>query len=615
MIDHGLDRRAFLLSGASALGLAAADTGDWKYYAGDAAATRFSPLSQITRANAARLRPAWTHHTEDAMQRPSTTMECTPIVIDGTMYLTTARLQIRALNAATGEPKWNFNPLANSRRAPGVNRGVTYFQDGPAKRIFAAVQDKLYCIDASTGELVRAFGDNGIVDLTSQFDRDMTRLEFRVTSPAVIFEDTLIIGGGGGEGPRPAGPGHIRAYDVYTGRRKWIFHTIPHPGEFGFNTWSKDSWQRNGGTNNWAGMSVDEKRGWVFVSTGCSAFDFWGGDRIGDNLFSDCVLALDARTGKRIWHYQTIHHDVWDYDLPAQPALLTIRHNGRRRDVVAQVTKTAMLFVLDRDTGRPVFPIEERKVPSQSEIAGEKLSPTQPFPVKPAPFARQQVNEDLLTDISPEAREFALKRLRQIQGGVPFPPPSKQGTIFSPGTLGGALWGGCAFDPGSNLLYVNSSELPSIITITDAKPGEPYRFGHTGYEKFIDHEGFPAVKPPWGHMTAINMANGDYAWRHVLGEYPALVARGRKNTGSFLIGGSIVTAGGILFIAATADEKMHALDSTSGEILWEHKLSAGGYATPCTYMAGAKQYVVIACGGGNRQQTPSGDEIAAFALG
>jgi quinoprotein glucose dehydrogenase len=610
-----LDRRDFLSSALLAVPAwsAGRSDADWLHYAGDAGATRFSPLDSITRSNAAKLKPAWSHACGDASQRPSTTMECTPLVTGGVMFLTTARAQVRALNAATGESLWNFDPLPKSPRGGGVCRGVTWFEDGKDRRLFAAIANKLYCLNPRTGELVRTFGDNGVVDLVAQFDREMNGLSFRVTSPPVIFEDTIVVGGGGGEGPRPQAPGHIRGYDAYTGKRKWIFHTIPHPGQLGHNTWPKDSWQRNGAANNWAGMSVDQKRGWVFVPTGSASFDFWGGDRHGDNLFSDCVLALDARNGRRIWHFQTVHHDVWDYDLPAQPALVSVRQGGRTREAVAQVTKTGFVFLLDRETGKPLLPVEERKTPP-SDVEDEKLSPTQPFPVKPAPLSRLEVNEDLITDISPEAREFALKRFRSIRGGAPFAPPSRQGTIYSPGTLGGALWGGCAFDPAKQRLFVNSSELPSIATLRDGKPEEGFRFSITGYEKFVDHEGYPAVKPPWGHLTAIDLSTGDTAWREVLGEYPALRERGRKRTGTFQLGGCIATAGGLVLVAATADEKIRAFDADSGDVLWEHKLPAGGYATPCTYATGGKQYVVIACGGGNRQQTPSGDEYVAFSL-
>jgi len=610
-----LDRRGFLSSALLSLPAwsATPGEGDWRFYGGDAGATRFSPLDQIKRGNVANLKPAWSHPCGDAIQRPATTIECTPLVVDGVAYLTTARVQVRALKASTGEALWNFNPLSGSRGAAGVNRGVAWFEDGKDRRVFAAIQDKLYCLHPLSGELVRSFGDNGVVDLSAQFDRDMTGLSFRVTSPAVVFEDTVIVGGGGGEGPRPQAPGHVRGYDAYTGKRKWIFHTIPHPGEFGYDTWPKDAWQRNGAANNWAGMSLDQKRGWVFISTGSASFDFWGGDRHGDNLFANCVLAINARTGRRQWHFQTVHHDVWDYDLPAQPALVTVRQGGRTRDAVAQVTKTGFVFLLDRESGKPLFPVDERKT-SPSDVEDEKLSPTQPFPRKPAPLARTEVNEDLLTDISPEAREYALKKFRSLRGGTPFPPPSMQGTIFSPGTLGGALWGGCAFDPSSQRLFVNTSELPSIVTLRVPGAEASFRFGITGYEKFIDPEGFPAVKPPWGHLTAVNMETGDFAWREVLGEYPKLVERGRRRTGTFQLGGCIATAGGLVFVAATADEKIRAFDSASGAVLWEYKLPTGGYATPCTYSAGGKQFVLIACGGGNRQQTPSGDVYMAFSL-
>lgn len=616
MLNPMLDRRDFLLQTAAALSAApSARSHEWSYYGGDAGATRFSPLSRIKPSNAAGLKHAWTHRTGDHSERPATTIECTPIIADGLLYLTSARLRVQALDPISGERKWDFDPFAGVRstRAPGVQRGLTWFEDGKDKRIYAVIQNRVIALYAKTGEPIPTFGEKGTIDLNLHFDTEMK--DFRYTSPAVIHEDTLIVGGGGGEGPYPTGPGHIRGYDVYTGKRKWIFHTIPFPGEFGYKTWSPDSYKRNGGTNNWAGMSIDTKRGWVFVSLGCSAFDFWGGDRIGDNLFSDCVVALDAKTGRRIWHYQTVHHDVWDYDLPAQPALVTISTRGRKRDAVAQVTKTGMVFLLDRESGKPVFDVEERRVETETEMPDEKLSPTQPFVVKPKPFARQTVNEDLVTDISPEAREFALKRFRQVRGGTPFAPPCRQGTIFSPGTLGGALWGGCAFDPSNNRLFVPASELPSIVGLQDAKPGDPFRFTHKGYEKFVDHEGFPGVKPPWGTLTAIDMGSGDFVWRETVGEFPQLAARGIRKTGSQIQGGCIATAGGLVFLAGTADLKLRAFESASGKVLWEGDLPAGGYATPSTYEAGGKQFVVIACGGGNRLKTPAGDYFVAFALG
>ena len=368
---------------------------EWRFYGGDQGASRYSPLDQINLFNVHRLKPAWIHHTGDKLDRPKTMIQCTPIVIGDAMYLTTARLQVRALNAATGEVLWNFDPYAGQRssRARGVNRGVTYFEDGRDKRIFAAIQEKLFCLDARTGELIKSFGENGVVDLKQDFDRDMEGLFYKCTSPPVIYEDLILVSGGGGEGPRREGPGHIRGYDVYTGKRRWIFHTIPFPGEFGYETWSPDSWDVNGGTNNWAGMSLDTERGWLFASIGSPSFDFWGGDRIGDNLFGNCVLALDAKTCKRVWHYQIVRHDVWDYDLAAQPALVRLRKGDRLVDAVVQTTKMGLLFVLDRETGEPLFPIEERPVP-ESDLPDEKLAASQPVPLKPASLCRREFTED-----------------------------------------------------------------------------------------------------------------------------------------------------------------------------------------------------------------------------
>lgn len=589
----------------------------WRHYGGDEHASRYSPLDQINLFNVHRLKRAWTHHTGDKMDRPATMIQCTPIVIGEVMYLTTARMQIRALNAVTGEVVWNFDPYAGqkSSRARGVNRGVTYFEDGKDRRIYAAIQANLFCLNARTGERIQSFGDDGVIDLKKNFDRDMTDLFFKKTSPPVIYEDTLIVSGGGGEGPRPQGPGHIRGYDVYTGKRKWIFHTIPFPGETGYKTWSPESWKIAGGTNNWAGMSLDSERGWVFVSTGSPSFDFWGGDRVGDNLFGNCVIALDARTGKRIWHYQIVRHDVWDYDLASQPALVRLRHEGRLVDAVAQTTKMGLIFLLDRETGQPLFPVEERPVP-ESNLPDEKLAATQPVPLKPASLNRPAFTEDQITDISPEAHAFVLKKFRAARTGPLFTPPSKQGTVIYPGFSGGSLWGGVSFDPERNWMFVNSNETTNLCTIIDSKPGESFRFNHTGYTQLLDHEGYPSIKPPWGWMNAIDLDTGEYVWRAVLGEHEELTARGIPKTGTLNFGGSIATKGGLVFIGATADPKFRAFDATTGQVVWEATLEAGANATPCTYEVGGRQYVVVAAGGGRpKLQIRSGDEIAAFALG
>ena len=587
---------------------------EWRVYGSNQGASRYSPLSQINRDNVAKLKVAWVHHTEDASKRPATTIECTPIVVDGRMYITTARLQVRALDAATGEVLWNFNPHEGRRlrRSAGINRAVTYWAEGKDKRIFVPVRDQLFCLNATTGELVASFGAGGTINLSENFDHDMEGLSFKHTSPPVVFEDILIVGGGGGEGPYPEAPGHVRGYDVHTGKRRWIFHTVPHPGEFGYETWHKESYKRNGGTNNWAGMSIDTQRGIVFVSIGSPAFDFYGGDRKGANLFGNCLVALDAKTGERMWHYQTVHHDVWDYDLPAQPALLSVNYGDRTVDAVAQVTKQAMLFLFDRATGKPLFEIEERPIPA-SDVPGEELWKTQPFAVKPKPFSRQGFFEDWITDISPEARAAVKKELEGARMGDLFTPISLDGTVIHPGFRGGALWGGCSYDPETNLLYVNSDESTNLLKLRKRKPEEPFEYGLVTRKQLFDPEGYPVIKPPWGYITAIDLTTGQFAWRIVNGEHPELTARGIPKTGTLSHGGTICTGGGLLFMAGTLDAKIRAYDSSSGEVLWQHQLNAGGFATPATYEAGGRQYVVIAAGGGKTQSAP-GDEFVAFAL-
>ena len=626
-----IDRRAFLRKGANSVVAASLlstalqcrepveDLGsrEWPVYGGTQGATRYSPLDQISASNVAQLKPVWVHHTEDASQRPATTIECTPIVVKGVMYLTTARVKLRALDASNGKLIWNFDPFAGQelRRSPSVNRGVTFWQD-PAqpehKRIFFPVKDLLYCIDADTGKPVSSFGENGLIDLKQNFDHDMTGLSFKQTSPVVVYQDVVIVGGGGGEGPYPEAPGHIRGYDARTGKRRWIFHTIPKPGEFGNDTWEGDSWKTAGGTNNWGGMSVDTKRGWVFASIGSPSFDYYGGDRKGANLFGNCVLTLDALTGERIWHFQTVHHDVWDYDLPAQPALVTIDREGRRIDAVAQVTKTAMLFLFDRESGEPIFPVEERPIPP-SDVSGEELWPTQPFVVKPPPLSRQAFTEDQITDLSPEAHASVKELFDQNRAGAIYTPPSLQGTFIHPGFRGGALWGGCSFDPSRNRLFVPTSEWTSHITLAPAREDQPFEYDLPVRRYVRDSEGYPGIKPPWGYLTAINLDKGELVWREVVGEFPELTARGIPKTGTPIHGGAIATGGGIVFLGGTFDKKFRAFDSDTGKVLWEHQLNAGGFATPCTYEAQGRQYVVIAAGGG-REVSDSGDEFVAFAL-
>ena len=354
----------------------------------------------------------------------------------------------------------------------------------------------------------------------------------------------------------------------------------------------------------------------VFAGLGSASADFYGGDRHGANLFANSTIALDARTGKRIWHFQTLHHDLWDHDLPVYPNLVAVTRDGKRIDAVAQVTKTGYVFLFDRETGKPLFDVEEKPVPA-SDIPGEQASPTQPIPVKPPPIAAQFLDESNVTDIGEANRKSALARLRRIRSGPAFNPPSRQGTVVIPGFHGGANWSGASFDPTTGLLYVNSNNVLNIVTLVESRasvaPGHgPY--ATTGYEKFLDHEGYPAIKPPWGLLTAINLNTGEFAWQIPLGEHPELTARGVQRTGTETFGGTIVTAGGLVFIGGTKDERFHAFDKQTGKLLWEHALPAGGYATPATYQVNGRQYVVIAAGGAGKLQTKAGDAFVAFSL-
>jgi quinoprotein glucose dehydrogenase len=596
------------------LPLLAAGATEWPFYGGDAATSRYSPLKQINTTNAGSLQAAWTFHTGDSTDRPATQIQCTPIVVDGVMYITSAQLKVIALRADTGEKLWSYDPFAGSddERPRGVNRGVSFWTNGKDKRILFTYRSRLVSLDAKTGKLAAAFGDNGQVDLTQGLDRDITGLAYYITTPGVVFKDLLILGSTTGEGPRLSAPGHVRAFDVRTGKQKWIFHTIPHPGEYGYETWSKDSWKYSGGTNVWGGLTVDAKRGMVFLATGSPTFDFWGGDRIGDNLFGNSVVALNAETGKRVWHYQVVHHDVWDYDLATAPTLVTLERHGKKVDALVQVSKMGFVFVFDRATGKPLFPIEERPVPP-SDVPGEVLSRTQPFPVKPPPISRQGFSEGDIAAITPEKHAYLLERFQKLRSGGIYTPPSLQGTLHLPGFNGGANWGGASVDPENGLLFVNSNENVYWMTLKKAETGAGFTWDFGGYVQLLDDEGYPSVKPPWGWMTAIDLNTGEFRWRQSFGEHPELTARGIPPTGTTNFGGSIATAGGLVFIGATQDHKFRAFDSKTGKVVWEKQLETGAYATPCTYEINGKQYVAVAVGGG-RWKSPVGDSFVAFAL-
>jgi quinoprotein glucose dehydrogenase len=598
---------------------------DWPRVGNDPGCMRYSELEQINRRNVAQLKPVWIYHTGELKGRTGKTIECTPIVIEGVMYVTTGYLRVVALDAATGKEFWQFDPLKDhpfphKPMSGGVNRGCAYWSDGRPRgerRIVHGTSDgRLFSLDAKTGRLDSKFGDAGIVDLRRGLAPNVASLGYGPTSAPAIWKDTIIVGVSCGEGPELAAPGDIRAFDIHTGREVWRFRTVPAPGEFGHETWEGDSWKDRGGANAWGGFSVDAKRGMVFAGLGSAAFDFYGGDRCGANLFANCTIALNAKTGARVWHFQTLHHDLWDHDLPVYPNLVTVTRKGKRIDAVAQVTKTGYVFLFDRETGKPLFHVAEKPVPA-SDVVGEQAWPTQPIPVKPPPFAAQFLDETNVTDIGKANRESAVARLRAIRSGPAFQPPSFQGTVAIPGLLGGANWSGASFDPTTSVLYVNSNNVPNIITLAQGKNGKTWRYGpynHRGYIEFRDHEGYPGIKPPWGMLNAINLNTGDFSWRVRFGEYAELTARGVPQTGTESIGGTIVTAGGLVIVAATKDERIHAFDKQTGKLLWEHPLPAGGYATPSTYMVNGRQYVVIAAGGAGKMETKAGDAFVAFAL-
>ncbi|RMF41677.1 MAG: pyrroloquinoline quinone-dependent dehydrogenase [Planctomycetota bacterium] len=585
---------------------------------------RYSPLDQINLENVSRLELAWEYKTGELAAGQARIMECTPLMVDGLLYVTSGKLKVIALDAATGTEVWRFDPMLPELRqsnyplaSGGVNRGVAYWTDGQPdgqRRILHGTADgRLFSLDARTGQLDPRFGRGGVKDLREDLEMDLSRMPYGPTSAPAIVGDVVVVGFSCGEGPGPAAPGDIRGFDVRTGRQVWRFHTVPRPGEYGNETWHGDSWQGRGAANAWGGFSVDERRGWVFAGLGSAAFDFYGGDRPGENLFANCTIALDGRTGERIWHFQTLHHDLWDHDLPVYPNLVTVVHEGKRIEAAAQVTKTGFVFLFDRRTGRPLFDVREVPAPP-STVPGEAAWPTQPVPVKPPPFAEQTFTLEKVTDIGPENRAAVLERLEHLRYGQPFLPPSEEGTVVTPGFHGGATWSGASFDPTSGWLFVNSNNVPNVLTLVRQPDGSaaPYRI--TGYHKFLDHEGYPAIRPPWGVVSAIDLNRGEIVWQVPLGEYPELTARGIPPTGTENFGGTIVTAGGLVFVGGSRDAKFHALDKRTGRLVWEYPLPAGGYATPCTYAVAGRQFVVIPASGGGKLGTPTADSIMAFAL-
>lgn len=593
-------------------------SGDWPNVFLDKEGTRYSPLDQINRHNVSQLKVAWVYHTHD--MAPGRTIECTPLVIDGVMYVTTVNTHCVALDAATGHELWTYDPYTDNDRhwlkaSGGVNRGVAYWSDhvqGGQRRVLLGLTDgRLVSLDARTGKPDPLFGDDGVVDLRKGLADeygDLNGRSYGPTSAPLVFENLVYLGFSNEEA-NPAAPGDTRAFDVRTGKEVWRFHALPRGNEFGAQDWPHDNWKQRGGANAWGGLTLDSDKGILFFGTGSATSDFYGADRPGNNLFSNCVMALDARTGKRLWHFQTVHHDLWDHDNPCPPVVVKVKHHGVWVDAVAQCTKTGYCFLLNELTGKPLFGVKEVPVPA-SDMPDEQASPTQPIPIKPPSFSKQEMTQDDLADLSPGQHQEILKRWEGYRH-EPLAPPSLRGSISIPGFHGGATWAGASFDPTTGCLYVNSNNVPNVITM---RKDRALGYQSTGYIQFRDSKNYPAVKPPWGVLTAINLITGDFAWQVPLGEYPELAARGVPRTGTENFGGTIVTAGGLVFIAATTDERIHAFDKSTGQMLWEAQLHAGGYATPCTYMVHGKQYVTIAAGGGGKLRTRSGDEFVTFCL-
>jgi glucose dehydrogenase len=773
---------------------------DWPVYGGQLANDHYSPLAQIDKTNVGQLKIAWTY---DSHEKGG--LQTSPLVVGRVIYAYTPSQKVIALDGASGKLLWVFD---SGIKGTQPARGLTWWSQGSKKRLFAGVMNFLYALDPSTGRPIKTFGEGGRIDLRKNLRGDYLQQSIALTSPGIIFNDLIIVGGRNPE-THPSPPGDIRAFDVRTGAMKWSFHTIPHPGEAGYETWPKDAWMRSGAANNWVGMALDSKRGIVYVPTGSAVSDFYGADRVGNNLFADTLLALDAKTGKLIWHFQGVHHDIWDRDFPSPPSLLTVVHDGHPVDAVAQTTKQGYLYLFDRVTGKPLFPIKEESFPN-SNVPGEITSPTQPRPLVPEPFARQLLSADGLTKRTPDAHDFSLTRFKTFRSEGAFVPLSaNRPTVIFPGFDGGAEWGGSAVDVDRGVIFVNANEMawtgslsdkgidspgesiyatlcvschgehkegsppafPSLVGIerrlsdkqiidtiragkgrmpaspalgedklgplleylksnepgnivgsqavrsgprekqemasepqvltpvadsssddpigarsytsncsvchgkhregrapaipallglgnqlprqkiaatihsgkgampafpwikgeelssllrylasgdqrsstTAAPPSPKYRF--TGYRKFLDSDGYPAIAPPWGTLNAIDLNTGEYLWKIPLGEYPELAATGLKDTGTENYGGPIVTAGGIVFIGATVyDRKVRAFDSATGAQLWEATLPFAATATPATYMIDGTQYIVIAAGGGKDLKSPSGGTYVAFAL-
>jgi len=604
--------------------------GEWRSYGGDKGSTSYSSLSQIDRDNVSELRVAWRWSSPDnAIQQANPRArqqwyESTPLMVNGVLYTSTSLSQVAAIDPGTGETIWVHDPESWKAGRPAnvgfVHRGVAYWSDGGDERIYIATGDRrLIALDAKTGKPVPSFGLEGSVDLTAGIPRSNPLNLYTMTSPPIVCRDTVIVGSVVRDGvtSMEMPPGHIRGYDARTGKQRWIFHAIPQEGEFGVETWEDGSWEYSGNTNVWAPMSADEKLGYVYLPFGAPTNDLYGGHRLGDNLFANSLVCLDAETGKRVWHFQMVHHDLWDYDLPAAPNLVDLRVDGKPVKAVAQVTKHGFCFVFDRVTGKPIWPIEERPVP-QSDVPGERTSPTQPFPTKPAPFDRQGIAMEDLIDFTPDLREQAEKVVEPYRIGPLFTPPSLEGTIQMPGFGGGANWAGAALDPETGILYIPSfteAVIARLIQPDQNRSSLRYKSGRSGVIQGPD--GFPLTKPPYARMTAIDLNRGEHVWMTALGEGPgnhpkfAHLDLPRLGSGPRW---HILLTKTLLFAVQTSRSRttIWTLDKTTGERVSEMTVpirTGDPSGSPMTYMHKGKQYIVFAAGG-----TPDPAELIALSV-
>jgi glucose dehydrogenase len=607
------------------------DYATWDQYGGGADSSQYSSLDQIDKSNVTELEVAWTYETGESYS-------FNPIIVEDVMYVLAHNRSVVALDAATGTEMWRH---ANDGQVGA--RGMNYWEseDRSDRRLLYINAGFLTAIDARAGETVTSFGDDGRVDLRIGLEGDVSDIRALQTSnPGRIFEDLIIISLPAGSGGYASSPADIHAYDVRTGELTWIFHTVPRPGEFGADSWPEEGLGNYGGVHNWSESTVDAERGIVYIPTGTARYDFYGGNRHGANLYGNSIVALDARTGERLWHFQTVHHDLWDYDIPQAPKLLTVRHDGREIDAVAQATKQGFLFVFDRVTGEPLWPIEERPVP-QSDVPGEQSWPTQPFPTAPPPFARQSFT---LEDINRHLPEADQQKLRDILSthrneGL-YTPPSLTGTIMMPGHNGGANWGSSAVDPVNGRFYVVSKELPTTANLRAPSPGgQPAGPGGPGpalpppnagpdfipYQAPVDFmlqsNGLSAIGPPWSQLTAYDLNEGTVLWQIPNGSVSDLQRFGVENTGSQAPrGGPVVTGGGLLFVATSSDRAFRARDADTGEVLWEYSLPAASEGVPAVYAVGGREYVALPVGGaglfsqGLRQEEPGPGQYMVFAL-